>query len=728
MAPRPAGSVTGPWHDDRVPVAPPPFDPDRTAGLLRALAGPAAQLRPAQAEASGAILEGRRVLLVQRTGFGKSAVYFVATRLLRDAGAGPTLVVSPLLALMRDQIAAARRMGVAAETINSSNVDDWTAVAKRIADDDVDLLAISPERLNSAAFVADVLPSLASRVGLLVIDEAHCISQWGHDFRVDYRRIGDALGRLAPGTPVVACTATAPGTVVADVAEQLGGHPLILRGTLDRESLALRVVTLGSTPERLAWLAEHLPGLPGTGIVYCLTVAAAEATAAWLASCGLAVAAYTGQTPPEQRLEVEAALRAGSLKAVVATSALGMGYDGDLGFVVHVGAPSSITAYYQAVGRAGRATDHAEAILLPGGTEDARIWAWFESTSFPPRPLAEAVVGHLEQAGRPVSEASIEASVDIRRGRLSAMLRALDVEGAVRRVKGGWVRTGQPWSYDQARFDRVRAAREVDAAAMLEYEATRECRMAFLRRALDDPELGEAGADSPGRAGPLCGRCDNCADSPEPVRADRALVAAATRAVRGGDVVLEARKQWPAGLDEPKGRIGPDRRPLDGRALAQVGDAGWWEPIEALLDGWTPDSPGRDHGLIRDDELIRGVAGVLRRWGWPAGRATWITWVPSIRRPGLARAVAERLAGIGGLTLVSALERTRPSPPQDGMGNSAHSCANVWGAWTLAGPIPDGPVVVVDDTWSSGWTMTVVADLLAGAGAGPIYPLVLART
>jgi len=725
--------VTGGWHDGLMPPTTATFDAARAGDLLGALAGPHAELRDAQRAAIEAILAGRRVLLVQRTGFGKSAVYFLATKLLREAGAGPTLVVSPLLALMRDQIDAARRMGVAAETINSSNVDDWEAVAGLLASDRVDLLAISPERLNSAGFVANVLPSLAARVGLLVIDEAHCISQWGHDFRVDYRRIGDALARLAPGTPVVACTATAPGTVVADVAEQLGGDPLILRGTLERESLALRVVMLPTAAERLAWLGGHLPGLPGTGIVYCLTVAAAEATAAFLAGRGMAVAAYTGQSAPDERLRIEAALNAGTLKAVVATSALGMGYDGDLGFVVHLGSPSSITAYYQAVGRAGRAADHAEAVLLPGGPEDQRIWTWFESTAFPPRHLAEAVVGFLERAGRPVSEATIETAVDIRRGRLSAMLRALDVEGAVDRGPGGWRRTSEPWVYDEPRYARVRAVRAADARAMLAYQSTDGCRMAFLRAALDDPELA---------AGWTCGRCDCCTGTVErAVTADPALVDAARTAGRAVDIVLEARKQWPTGLDEPKGRIAVDHRALDGRALAQVGDAGWWETVSDLLDTWAGLSPGGGHdgpvagpgptaggpGLV-DDEVVRGMAGVLRRWAWPGGRATWVTWIPSTRRPGLAETLARRLAEIGRMDAIDVLVRTRTAPPQSEMGNAAHAGANVWGAWRLRAGVPAGPALVVDDTWSSGWTMTVVADLLAGAGGGPVHPLVLART
>ena len=715
-----------------MPAVTPTFDATRAGDLLEALAGPGARLRAAQTDAIEAVLAGRRVLLVQRTGFGTSAVYFVATRMLRDAGAGPTLLVSPLLALMSDQIAAARTMGVAAETINSANPEEWDAVAARIAADTVDLLAISPERLNSAGFVADIRPSLASRVGLLVIDEAHCISAWGHDFRVDYRRIGDALTRLAPGTPVIACTATAPGAVVDDIAEQLnggelhsedhGGDPLILRGTLERESLALSVVNLATAPERLAWLAEHLGELPGSGIVYCLTVSAVDTAAEWLISQGHNVAAYTGKTDPADRLRIEAAFKGGALKAVVATTALGMGYDGDLGFVVHIGAPSSITAYYQAVGRAGRFAEHAEAVLLPGGTEDTRIWAYFESTSFPPRHLAEAVVRYLETGGgRPVSEARIETAIDIRRGRLSAMLRALDVEGAVARVKGGWARTSVPWEYDEPRYSRVRAARAADAAAMLTYETTSGCRMAFLRDALDDPELAEDGAASSWE----CGRCDNCTTTSRAGAADQALTVTVTVAARTSDVVLEARKQWPAGLEAPKGKIRDDRRALDGRALAVVGDAGWWEPVAGLLDAW--DGASGKQGAALDDELVRGIASVLRRWGWPSGRPTWVTWVPSTRRPGLPDTLARHLAHLGKMALVDALEPTRATAPQVEMGNSAHACRNVWGAWRLRSGIPTGPVLVVDDTWSSGWTMTVVADLLAGAGGGPVYPLVLAR-
>ena len=366
-------------------------------------------------------------------GWGKSAVYFLATRLLRDAGAGPTLLVSPLLSLMRDQITKAEAIGIRAATINSTNLDQWRQVEAELAAGQVDLLLISPERLNNPQFRTDVLPDLSGRVGLLVIDEAHCISDWGHDFRPDYRRLVRVLDDLDPDIPVLACTATANERVMADVAEQLGATPLLFRGSLDRESLRLSVLTIPSQADRLAWLADHLPRLPGSGIVYCLTVGDTDRVAAWLQSNGIDARAYSGRTDPEERLEIEDALRADQVKVVVATSALGMGFDKpDLAFVVHFQSPDSPVTYYQQIGRAGRALDRAEVVLLCGA-EDRAIWEWFASTAFPPRDQVTTVLGALE-AGGPMSTGLLEEIANLSRTRLELMLKVLDVEGAVRRV------------------------------------------------------------------------------------------------------------------------------------------------------------------------------------------------------------------------------------------------------------------------------------------------------
>ncbi|HWS57375.1 MAG TPA: RecQ family ATP-dependent DNA helicase, partial [Actinotalea sp.] len=416
---------------------------EQAEAVLRDLVGrPDARLRDDQWTAVEALVaDRRRALVVQRTGWGKSAVYFVATALLRSQGAGPTVIVSPLLALMRNQVEAARRAGIAAETIHSANTDEWAQVHARVAAGLTDVLLVSPERLNNPAFRDEVLPRLAQDAGLLVVDEAHCISDWGHDFRPDYRRIRTVLTHLPTGTPVLATTATANARVTADVAEQLALHAdgpgasageevLVLRGPLDRESLHLAVVELPDHPAQLAWLTANLPAMAGSGIVYCLTVSAAEQVAAHLRGAGLPVRAYTGQTEPAERLECEQDLLANRVKALVATSALGMGFDKpDLGFVVHLGAPSSPVSYYQQVGRAGRATRRAEVVLLPG-RDDRAIWDWFAVMAFPPESEVRAALAALDAAGGALSTAALEPRVGLRRTRLELMLKVLDVDGA----------------------------------------------------------------------------------------------------------------------------------------------------------------------------------------------------------------------------------------------------------------------------------------------------------
>ncbi|MEO9222336.1 MAG: RecQ family ATP-dependent DNA helicase, partial [Mycobacteriaceae bacterium] len=342
--------------------------------LLRQLAGGAAVLREDQWVAIEAlVVQRRRALVVQRTGWGKSAVYFIAASLLRSAGSGPTIIVSPLLALMRNQVAAAERAGVRAATINSGNVTEWDEVHAEVSAGNLDVLLVSPERLNNPDFRERVLPSLAADAGLVVVDEAHCVSDWGHDFRPDYRRIRTLLAELPEGVPVLATTATANDRVVTDVASQLGvggGDTFVLRGGLDRQSLHLSVVQVNGSQRRAAWLAQHLAELPGSGIIYTLTVAQAEELAGHLNEQGHTVGAYTGRTDPGEREALESDLLGNRVKALVATSALGMGFDKpDLGFVIHLGAPASPIAYYQQVGRAGRASDRAEVVLLPGAED-----------------------------------------------------------------------------------------------------------------------------------------------------------------------------------------------------------------------------------------------------------------------------------------------------------------------------------------------------------------------
>jgi len=673
--------------------------------LLRVLTGsPAAEFRPGQWEAIDELVARRgRVLLVQRTGWGKSAVYFVATRLLRDAGAGATLLVSPLLALMRNQIEMAERAGVRAVTINSTNRDEWAAIEDDVRSGAVDLLLISPERLNNDRFRKEVLPELAGAVGLLVVDEAHCISDWGHDFRPDYRRIARVLGLLPRGVPVLCTTATANDRVVADVVDQLGHDLTVVRGPLDRESLVLSAVELREQAARLGWLAQVLPTLPGSGIVYCLTVADTERVAGWLQSQGIDAVAYSGETDHDDRLAAEQALLDNDVKAVVATSALGMGFDKpDLTFVVHYQSPGSVVAYYQQVGRAGRAVERAEVVLLCGH-EDAEIQDYFIRTAFPPKASAERVVSLLAEAAAPVRITDIEREVNARRSRIEAMLKVLEVEGAVERTGGGWQRTLQPWSYDEERVEKVTALRREEQRAMVAYAAGEECRMVFLRQALDDTDVVP------------CGRCDVCTGVNAAVDLNQELIDAARAYLRRAPLHLEARKQWPAGLGEPSGRIPPELQLEEGRALSAYGDGGWGSLVKQAK---------HDDRRV-PDVLVEAAIALLDKWR--PGPPGWVTWIPSTTSPGLVADFAAGLAAALGVPAIDALQRVRAGRPQREMENSAQQVGNVYGAFAVRPDPPDSPVLLVDDIADSRWTLTVAGVELRQAGAGPVFPFVLAR-
>ena len=693
---------------------------DRNAAedVLRRLAGPRARLRDDQWTAIESLVGGRRrVLLVQRTGFGKSAVYFVATSLLRRQGAGPTVIVSPLLALMRNQVEAAAGAGIRAATINSANVTEWSDITKAVSAGEVDVLLVSPERLNNPEFRDEVLPQLAATCGLLVVDEAHCVSDWGHDFRHDYRRIRTFLAALGDGVPVLATTATANERVTADVAEQLGHEAVVLRGPLDRESLRLGALRLPTPAHRLAWLAEHLGDLPGSGIIYTLTVAATEEVTAFLRERGYPVSAYSGRTEGTEREAAEADLLGNRIKALVATSALGMGFDKpDLGFVVHMGAPASPIAYYQQVGRAGRAVEKADVLLLPG-TEDEAIWRYFASLAFPPQAQVERVLEALGRADRPLSTQALEARVDLRRGRLELMLKVLDVDGAVRRVKGGWESTGQDWVYDTSRYARVAEARAAEASAMRTYTSTDRCRLEFLRIQLDDPYAKP------------CGRCDSCAGRwfDEHIGAEALAVAQAHLGKPGVDI--EPRRLWPSGGGalgvNLTGKIPPADAAETGRALGRLSDLGWGGRLRELL------RPGASDDEVPAD-VFEAVVKVLAAWDW-AERPGGVVAVGSRTRPRLVGSFARRLAQVGRLHFLGELPSIGGGPPGAGaVSNSVQRLAAVHGAFGASDELAEAmrsvnaPVLLVDDLVNSGWTMTVAARLLRQAGARAVLPLALA--
>ena len=677
--------------------------PDAEAlSLLRRLTGDeSSEFRAGQLETILRLAADReRVLLVQRTGWGKSAVYFIATRMLRDRGSGPTLLVSPLLALMRNQIEAAGRLGVSAETINSSNTSEWSDVKERIASDEVDVLLISPERLANQRFRDEVLPVVGQQSGLMVIDEAHCISDWGHDFRPDYRRLVRVLQLLPRGVPVLCCTATANNRVVDDVTTQLGADFSPVRGPLARGGLQLHVLDKPSQAERLVWLASTLRALPGTGIVYCLTIADVGRVANWLNSNGIDAAAYSGDSDNEDRTVIEQRLLANDVKVVVATSALGMGFDKpDLSFVIHYQSPGSPVTYYQQVGRAGRALQQSWGILLRG-TEDADIQDYFIEGAFPSPRHAEQIVDLLERHAASMTKRELLTEVNLRPGQLELLLKVLEVDGAVERDGGRWLRTLSPWAFDYDRVASVTVLRRAEQQQMREYIATDRCRMQALVNYLDDD------SSEP------CGICDNCTGDSVDLTFQPSEVQRAVDFLRSQDLPIKPRKQFPNGT-----RISLDQQLDGGWILARWRDAGWGNLVRI----------GKQvHGEF-DDQLVDASADLIKRWQ-PDPMPEWVTFVPSRRQPELVAGFAARLASRLGLVCKEVVFKVRDTEPQKSMQNSQQQYRNVQNVFEIRGPVPSGPVLLVDDFVDSRWSLTVVGMSLREAGAGSVLPFALADT
>ncbi len=682
----------------------------RALGLLRAGTGnPNATFREGQWEAIRHLVDGDgRLLVVQKTGWGKSFVYFIATKLLRETGLGPTLLVSPLLALMRNQIDAAARMGVAAETINSTNQDEWRRVADRVKADDLDVLLISPERLANAEFQASVLDPIASRVGMVVIDEAHCISDWGHDFRPQYRQVERLLRRLPTRSRLLATTATANDRVIADLRDVLGHALTITRGDLARPSLTLQAIGLPDRAERLAWLADHLDALPGSGIVYALTKADAYRIATWLRVKGHAVDAYTGGDENPRRIDLEQALLENRVKALVATSALGMGFDKpDLGFVVHFQIPGSVVTYYQQVGRAGRALDDAYGILLHG-RGDTDITTWFINAAFPARNDVEAILEALRGAPRGLSVSDLERAVNVRRGRITHALLLLGLETPSPIAKEGAKYLLSPAALPETFWDRVKRItdiREAEQAQMQAYAALPfGAHMRFLVDALD----GDTADASPPRLPPL------------PGTVSEATVREAVAFLRRTHLPIEVRRQWPAGPSPAwglRGTIPTGLRAEEGRALSLWGDAGWGDAVRR----------GQYEANHFGNDLVEACAGMIRDWQ-PKPAPTWVTCVPSLRRPDLVPIFARRLAAVLGLPCIDALAKVEERPPQKEMQNSAQQVLNLDGAFAVIdGSVQPGPVILVDDMVDSRWTFTVGAWLLRNTGCEAVFPVALAQ-
>lgn len=676
-----------------------------------------ARFHEGQWEAIDALVNHRRKLMVvQRTGWGKSSVYFISTRILRDRGAGPTVIVSPLLALMRNQIHSANQLNIRAETINSTNKDNHPKVRQDLLNDQIDAILISPERLGNEQFVEEFLSPIVDNVGLLVVDEVHCISDWGHDFRPDYRRLRNVLGKIPSNTPVLGTTATANNRVIEDVKAQLGDIE-ILRGPLARDSLVLQALRLPNKASRLAWLARHVPSLPGTGIIYALTKRDCEQVAEWLKQQGVKAYAYYSGVKNEEsgssnqhRQHLEELLLKNQVKVLVATTTLGMGYDKpDLGFVIHYQAPGSVVAYYQQVGRAGRAINKAYGVLMSGG-EDEEIHDYFRRSAFPSEEQVNHILDLLSKHDE-LSLPKLQQSINLRKDQIENVLKFLNAQDPAPVIKeqGRWRRNPVPFRMDHEQIRRLTQQRETEWREIQEYVNSDRCLMAYLRDALDDPESED------------CGKCSVCLNEPVLDEAvAESLVEAAVHFSRHAEMPLKPRVRVSANALEKyglRGNLPPNLRASEGRILSRWNDAGWGKLV----------SDGKHAGYFQD-ELVEAMAEMIERRWQPKPAPQWVTCVPSNRHPELVPDFTKRLATRLRLPFVDAISKIRDNEPQKTQQNSFHQCHNLDGAFEVSDEVRDTPVLLVDDVTDSRWTVTVLAALLREAGSGQVYPVALAST
>jgi len=681
---------------------------DEAMKCLNQMFGGQASFREGQREAIELALQNKKALIVQQTGWGKSIVYFIATKILRSRGKGPTILISPLLSLVRNQIVSASSLGIVAESINSQNVDQWDDVKEKLRLDNCDILLISPEQLANRDRFNELMSYIKKGIGLFVVDEAHCISDWGHDFRPDYRRITNIIKTIPPNVPVIATTATANQRVVEDISYQLGDIEVV-RGPLVRESLRLQVIKLNDQAERMAWLVENVPKMPGVGIIYCLTVSDCYKASKWLQKSGINARAYTGQLEAEERKLIEDLFMQNGVKCLVATIALGMGYDkADIGFVVHYQRPGNVVSYYQQIGRAGRRLDNAYAILL-NGIEDDEIQEYFIKTAFPTQAEMRDVVSVIEHSVNGLKQNQILRSVNMRANRLEKCIKYLEVENVISKGKdGSYYRTVNEWSPDLSKSKMVAERRYEELQEMKQFVDLEKCYMQFIAQKLDDPYAKE------------CGKCSVCTGNKIfPTSVEQRIVVEAVKFLKGEFIVIEKRKQWPAGIiAETQKKIPSELQVEDGRVLCSFGDAGWGKFIH-------------DDKYVNNyfrEELVDASADLISEWLHDKLDHIYVAYIPSLSKPELVKSFAHRVAKKLNIQCLDVIEKTKKTRQQKELENSAYQCQNAFNGFSVIEDCTNLDILLIDDMVDSKWTLTVCGYMLKEKGVGLVYPFAIAST
>lgn len=681
----------------------------RALEVLHEAFGDEARFRDGQLDAIVDAVEGGRTLVVQKTGWGKSLVYFVATKILRENGAGPTIVISPLLALMDNQVDAAAAFGVIAVTINSSNRDDWDEIFSHL--EDVDALLISPERLSNELFLARL--SEVHGTKLFVVDEAHSISDWGHDFRPDYQRISKLIGGFPPDVAILGTTATANDRVINDVRRQLGDDLSVVRGALMRENLAIQVNPIQTREQRLAWLVWALTNetvlSKGQGVIYCLTQADCELVSDFLSAHGVSVLPYHGGLGKDgngidRANQNLAEFMNGDVRMLAATVKLGMGYDKpDIRFVVHFQLPQNLIAYYQEIGRAGRDGLPSYAVLLHG-PEDEDILSYFIETAQATPSLLSDIVSMAETG---VRRGEIKGMVNVRDGRLAEALKYLQIHDYIYNDEGTY-RANPRKRFDKdleaSRQEALRQIRVDEHLALLDYLKTQGCFMGRIASELDAPDAHDS-----------CSICANCTGGYlVPVADDLKALEEATEYLGSRHGTIEPRKKHASGAF-----ISADERMEYGWALcADYYSAAGQEVKRGKYDLGSFSA-----------ELVRASAEFLRDKVEAFGIDLMVP-IPSVNRPRLVADFARCLGEALGVPCVEAVVKSAHGSTQKDLLNSALQEKNIQETTMVADrvAIADKTVLLVDDMVDSRWTLSVVSAKLLAAGASAVYPFALVKT
>lgn len=670
--------------------------------ILKKIYGENAEFREGQFEAIVETLKNKRTLVVQKTGWGKSLVYFISTTILREMGKGVTLVISPLLVLMENQKTAAEVLGLRCANISSQlNKDEKLEVIDKIINNEIDLVFITPESLFLKEFQEN-LPNI--NIGLMVIDEAHCISDWGHDFRLKYGNIYKILKILPENVPILATTATANNRVVEDLKKQLGDNVFVSRGNLMRDSLAIQILKLEDIEERYAWILENLKKLPGTGIIYCLTQRDCQNLSDFLEINGIKARAYYSRPKDEDFLneEAETLFYRNEIKVIVATIKLGMGYDkGDVSFVIHFQQPSNVVAYYQQIGRAGRNLEKAYTFLMTG-KEDKKIQDYFINSAFPTKlecqKVLECIYQHTDEG---FSLSQIESEVNLKHSRIEKVLMFLENSENIVKEKSKYYATIKEFKYDEKHYNEITEIRRKEQQQMRDLIETKECYNKFIVNALDD------------MANNSCGCCENCLGYEEfSSEIKREFLEKAQNYLEKLVIPIEPRKKWAKTTITSATKIEQNHV---GIALSKYGVYKYGKMVER--DKYSESGYFCDELVNKSYEVLLPIIS--------EHNIQAMIPVPSLRSD-IVLDFTQRLAKKCEIPYIEALYKT-PAEQQKQMVNSSHQCENALRSFHLKEDIkiPEN-IILIDDIVDSKWTMTVCGNLLINGGATLVFPFALA--